>query len=259
FSQVKKNKELTVSFGPTSTKIKNKNISDDKYLIIDYKNGYNMDFCFNKYFSPRAGVGFGLGLSSFNQTEYQKGKFEKYSVKDIDGNIYDEWIDSDVTFTNKLKYLDLPITLHLLLGNSSRFYGFIDLGVINQFLLTGDYTMKGSVENMGTYPSGNPYFYLVSQNNSYYDYKVQQYDIKKTDTYKSYNLSGHFSFGLAAALNDNLFFKIQPYANIGFSDITAKDLQGVDYQNVFGSKSSYQKTKLFSLGLNVGFALNIGK
>ena len=44
---VKKNKEIALSFGVTSSKIKNKNITEDKYKDIDNQNGLNMSFCFN--------------------------------------------------------------------------------------------------------------------------------------------------------------------------------------------------------------------
>lgn len=257
-AQVLKDKELIFCAGPTSTKINNKNIKSDKYKTIDNKNGFNVSFSFNKY-SGRVGFGIGLGYSSYNQIVYQKGLFESYSQMDKDGNIYDEWIDSDITYTNKLGYLDVPVMLHLLLGNSKKYYVFVDAGIINQFLVVGAYTMKGSIENMGKYDSGNPYFGLVSQNNSYYDHKIQLYDVKDDKAYKSYNLSGHFSLGIAAPMTDNLFLKVQPYVNVGFSDITGKDMKGQEYENVFGKKSDYQKTKLFAAGLNIGFAINLGQ
>ncbi len=256
FGQVEKNKEISFSFGPASTKIKNKSISEDKFKVVDDKIGYNFEVSFNKY-SKRVGIGIGLGYSSYNQDIYQKGFFESFSQMDIDGNIYDLWLNSDVTYTNKLSYIDVPLTLHLILSNSQKFYGFVDVGIINQILLRGDYTMKGSVENMGKYATTNPYFSLVSQNNSYYDYKVELYDVKKNDIYKKYNLSGHFALGLAAAMNDNLFLKIQPFANIGFSDITAKNIEGVKYEDVFGKQSDYQKTKIVSFGLSVGFVYDL--
>lgn len=254
--QVEKNKEISFSFGPALTKINNKNISEDKFKVVDDKIGYNFEFSFNKY-AKRVGFGMGLGYSSYNQDVYQKGLFESFSQKDKDGNIYDLWINSDVTYKNRLSYIDVPLTLHLILGNSNKFYGFVDVGIINQFLLRGDQTMKGSVENMGKYETTNPYFSLVSQNNSYYDYKVQLYDVKKNDIYKKYNLSGHFALGLAASMNDNLFLKIQPFANIGFSDVTAKNLEGVDYEDVFGKQKAYEKTKIVSFGLSVGFVYDL--
>lgn len=256
-SQVVKSKEMSFSFGPTSTKIKNKNISDDKFKEVDNNNGVNMNLSYNRY-KKRVGFGIGLGYSTYKQTIYQKGLFESFSQMDKDGNLYDEWRDSDVTYTNKLVYLDVPVTFHLLLGNSPRFYGIFDIGIVNQFLVAGNYTMNGSVENMGKYATSNPYFNLVSQNNSYYDYKVELYEVSKDDTFKTFNLSGHLSIGMAAAMSDNLFLKIQGFANMGFSDVTAKDLQDKDYENVFGKKSDYQPTKILALGLNIGFAYNLG-
>ena len=88
-AQVEKDMDITLSFGPAITKIKNKNITEDKFKVIDNKNGANASFCFNKYFS-RIGFGIGLGYSSFNQVVLQKGKFESFSRMDKDGNIYDE-------------------------------------------------------------------------------------------------------------------------------------------------------------------------
>lgn len=256
-AQIEKNKELSVTFGPASTKIKNKNISEDKYKDINDKNGFNINLLLSKY-TRRVGFGIGLGYSTYNQEIYQKGLFESFSQKDRDGNLYDSWIASDITYTNKLSYLDIPITLHLLLGNSKRFYGFFDIGIVNQILIGGNYTMKGSIENMGRYETGNPYFFTLSQNNPYYSYKADLYDVRKEDMYETYSLSGHISLGLAAAMTDNLSLKIQPYANFGFSDITAKELRDIPYEDVFGRKSDYQKTKLMAIGLNVGFAYNIG-
>lgn len=255
---VKKNKEIALSFGVTSSKIKNKNITEDKYKDIDNQNGLNMSFCFNKYVAKRFGFGFGLGYSSYKQVVYQKGKIENFSQRDKDGNLYDQWFDSDMTYTSKLGYIDVPVTLHFLLGNSSKFYGILDIGVINQFLVSGIYTEKGSIENMGVYATGNPYWSDISQNNSYYDYGIDLYDVKKEDYYKTYNLSGHFSLGLAAQMKEHLFLKVQPYVNVGFSDITSKDRKDVQYVNVVNIKSDYEKTKLFAIGINIGFAINIG-
>ncbi|MGZ4035664.1 MAG: outer membrane beta-barrel protein [Bacteroidia bacterium] len=253
-----KNTDLTLSFGPTVTSLKNKNISADEYKVIDNKNGFNMALSFNKYFNNRVGIGAGLGYSSYNQAVYQKGLFVKFSQIDRDGNSYDEWFDSDITSINKVSYLDVPVTLHLLLGNSNRFYGFIDAGIINQFLIATKCTEKGHIENMGKYPTNNPYFNLVSQNNSYYGYVLTYVNKNHDSDYKNYNLSGHFSFGVAASLTDNVQLKIQPYINIGFTDVNAKTIKGQDYKNVVGYTSAYESTKLFAAGLNIGIVMNIG-
>jgi hypothetical protein len=255
---LKKNKDLEFSVGPTATRIKNKSIKDDEFKTVDIQSGLNFDISFNKYKNNRVGIGIGLGCSSYNQIIYQKGLFVSFSQIDRDGNTYDKWINSDITYTNKIVYLDVPVTLHLLLGRSNKFYGYIDVGVINQFLLNAKSTEVGKVENMGKYPTSNPYFSLISQNNSYYNYAVKYYDLNHDDFYKLYNISGHFAFGIVAIMTERVSLKVQPYINVGFSDITAKEFKGQDYQNVFGRKSDYQATKLFSAGLNVGFTFNIG-
>ncbi|MGQ0828379.1 MAG: hypothetical protein ACT4ON_08290 [Bacteroidota bacterium] len=202
-------------------------------------------------------MGIGLGYSSYKEIVYQKGLFEKANQIDKDGNTYDIWINSDMAYTSNLKYLDVPLTLHLLLGSSETYYGFIDVGIVNSFLIGGKYTKKGSIENMGKYYYGNPYFSDISQNNPYYDYKNQSHDKEYTDIYKFYNVSFRASVGIAAAMTERLFLRIAPEITKGFSDITGEDDKGKDYENVFGEKSAYKPTKTFSLGLNVGFSFNL--
>lgn len=256
--QPKKKKELVISFGPSTTRIKNENTINDENKNIDNKNGFNMDICYNRYASAGVAFGIGLGYSTYDQIIYQKGLFEHFSQTDKDGNLYDEWIDSDMTYTNKISTLDIPLKLHVLLGSATKYDAFFDLGVINQFLITGNSTEKGSIENMGKYPSSNPYFNIVSQSNSYYDYKITLYDKKYNDRYNFYNLSGHFAAGLAVKMSEITSFKVQAYVNIGFSDVTAKEFRDMDYQNVIGLKEDYEKTTLFATGLNVGFVFKLG-
>lgn len=255
--KLEKNKEITVSIGMASTKIKNANLSSDYNIKIDNKNGIDFSFEFSKYFFNRIGLGFGLGCSTFNQEYSQKGLFQKFSQVDKDGYTYDKWISSDISYTNKLMYFNIPIKLHLILGNSPRYYGFVDAGIINQFLINGVYTEVGSTESMAKYSSSNPYWSDLTQNNSYYDLKFKPVSKKDAEKYKFYNLSGHFSIGFAAGITDKLFLRVAPFVNIGSSDIMGPDGKDKDYENVFGDKSEYKPTKLFSSGINVGFSFNL--
>jgi hypothetical protein len=254
---LQKNKEITVMIGMANTNIKNANISQDENITINKKNGLNFSFKFNKYFKNRIGFGLGLGCSSYNQEYYQKGLYQKLSQIDRDGETYDKWISSDITYSNELMYFDIPVSLHLILGKSPRFYAFVDAGIINQFLIKSVYTEEGSIETMGRYATSNPYFFVVTQNNDYYGMKFTAISEKDTEKYKFYNLSGHLSFGLAAAMTDRLILRAEPFVNIGLSDIMGPDGKGLDYENVFGELSEYKQTKLFSAGISIGFAFNL--
>ena len=252
-----KEKEIIIVAGPSATRLINTNIDKDEFKDIDRKAGFNFDLSYNRYFKNRIGIGVGLGFSGYNQIVSQKGLFQKPNQTDSDGNLYEKWVSSDMTYTSNLKYIDIPITLHLLLGSSEKFYGFIDAGIVNGFLIGGKYNVKGSVENMGKYYYGNPYFSDLSQGNPRYDYSKKSYDKEYTDTFRSYNVSFRASVGLAAAMTDRLFLRIAPEITKGFSDITGKDDKGKEYENALGDKSAYKLTKTFSLGLNVGFAFNM--
>ncbi len=256
-SGLQKSKDLILDFGYAATNFKNKNISADEFKIIDKKNGYVLSFSYNKYYKNRWGIGIGLGYSSYNQAIYQNGLFKKLSQTDRDGDVYDMWYDSKMKYTYNFKYLDIPVMLHLLLGNNEGFYGFIDAGIINGLLISGKYVEKGTVENMGNYSSGNPYFYLVSHGNPYYDHKFQSYDREYTDRYKFYNLSGRFSVGISAKMTDYLSLRVAPVLTVGFLDIAGSDIKGKGYKNVLGDATSYKATKTFALGLNMGFSFNL--
>jgi hypothetical protein len=255
--KLEKNKELSVVAGMASTKIKNTNLSHDENIVIDNKNGANFSFEFSKYFANRIGIGFGLGYSGYDQAYSQKGLYQLPSQVDRDGDFYDKWVSSDIVYSNKLSYFNVPVTLHLLLGHSSRFYGFIDAGIVNQFLINGTYTANGSIETMARYSTNNPYFFVVTQNNSYYNVKFSPVATKDAERYKFYNLSGHLAVGIAAAMTDRLSLKVQPFADFGFSDIMGPNDKGKDYENVLGQTSAYKPTTLFAAGINVGFAFNM--
>jgi hypothetical protein len=235
----------------------NSNLTGDNYKVVDRQNG--VDFCvsYNKYFKNRIGIGIGLGYSQYKQTVYQKGLFTKANQTDKDGNSYDLLMNSNMKYTSNLNYIDIPIMLHLLLGNSTQHYGFIDVGIVNGFLVKGTDTKKGNVENIGKYSTGNQYFSTISQNNSYYGYANQTFDKENPDAFKLYNMSVRASFGFVAAMTEKLTLRVAPEINVGLSDIIAKDDRGKDYQNVLGEKSGYKPTKTFSLGLNVGFGFNL--
>lgn len=254
---LEKDKELVIIAGPLACKLVNSNVAKDDYKVVDKQNGYNFSFSYNKYFKNRIGFGVGFGFSKYKQITYQKGLFSKSNQIDKDGNTYDLWMNSKMTYTSNLNYLDIPIMLHLLLGSSSKYYGFIDVGIVNGFLIEGTDSKKGSIENIGKYSTGNPYFSTVSQNNSYYDYAFQAFDKENPDAFKSYNLSLKISLGIVAAMTDRLTLRVTPEFTKGLSDITAKEDQDKDYENVFGDKSTYKPTKTFSLGLNIGFGFNL--
>jgi hypothetical protein len=254
---LEKSKELSFILGPSATKLSNYNISNDEHKTISRQNGANCALSYNRYFKNRIGFGIGLGYSSYKQTVYQKGLFMKSDQKDKDGNTYELWMNSNMTYEYKLNYLDVPVVLHLLLGNSSQFYGFVDAGIINSFLIEGTYHEKGSIENMGKYPTSNPFFNLVSQNNPYYGYEVNPVDKENTDKFQGYNASLHVSVGVVVAMTERLSLRVAPQLTKGLTDIIIKDEQGKDYQNIFGDKSGYKPTKTFSMGLTVGFVYNL--
>ena len=256
-STLDKDKELIVLVGPTASQLVNINVDKDDSKVVDRQNGFNFSFSYNKYFQNRFGISIGLGFSNYKQIAYQKGLFSKPNQIDKDGNDYELLMNNNMTYTSNLNYLDIPIMLHLLLGNSSRYYGFINVGLVNGFLIDGTYTKKGSIENIGKYSTSNPYFSTISQNNSYYNYAAHGFDKENPDAFKSYNLSLKFSIGIVAAMTDRLTLRIAPELTKGFSDITVKGDQGKDYLNVFGDKIEYTPLKTFSLGLNIGFGFNL--
>lgn len=255
-AQIKRS-ELNLFIGPTATKIKNKSIAEDEQKLVINKNGLNAELTYNRYRNG-LGIGIGLGYSNFKQDILLKGNFENLSQKDEDGNLYDEWYDCDITYTNTLHYITVPVTMHLVFGRAETFNFVMDFGIVNQFLGGGNSTMKGSIENMGRYETSNPYFFILSQENSYYDYKLRSYDEKSSDQYRKYALAGHVSMGLTAKMTKNVVLKAQPFLDFGLMDITAKEFQDVEYTNLFGRKSDYQKTKLSAMGLNIGISYNIG-
>jgi hypothetical protein len=260
YSQIalQKDKEISINLGIGSTMIENYNINHDKNLTVDDKNGPDFSVEFSKYFLDNIGIGIGLGYSSFDQTYYQKGLFKQTNQVDNEGKIYDKWINSDVKYSNKLNYSNIPVTLHFLLGSSSRCYAFLDAGIINQFLINGTYTKNGTIETIAKYPSesGNPDWFGITMNNSYYNATNTSISEKDTKKYKLYNLSGHFALGVSAAMAKGVYLKVNPYVNVGFTDIKDKE-KGKDYENILGEKSSYKPTRLFSTGMSVGVSFDL--
>jgi hypothetical protein len=256
-TDLQKGNEISVMAGMTTTKIKNSNLSSDTHLSIDNKNGVDFIFEYARYIKNRVGFGIGLGCSTYANSYSQKGLYKLSNQVGPDSVTYEKWINSNMEYTNKLMYFDLPISLHLILGSSPTYYGFVDAGIVNQFLINGTYTEEGNIETSGIFSISDPYWSLETQNNPYYDLKNKSVSKKDTEKYKFYNLSAHLAIGMAAALTDNLFLKVAPFVNIGQSDIMGKDGKGKDYANVLGEISPYKKTTLFSAGVNVGFAFNL--
>ena len=90
-------KQFTITTGLTSTSFNNENIDNDKYKIVDKNNGFNLGISYSKFFKDLIGVSIGLNYSSYSQKIYQKGTFEKFNQKDIDGEAYDLLILADIT------------------------------------------------------------------------------------------------------------------------------------------------------------------
>jgi hypothetical protein len=255
---LQKDKEISLMMGATSTLIHNPNIYDDKNLTINNKNGADFSLEYSKYLYDRIGLGVGIGYSTYDQVYYQRGLFKQPDQIDADGKYHEKWIDSDIRYSNRLMYLNVPVTIHLLIGNSARCYGFIDAGIINHFLVSGTHTKAGSLEYMAKYPSetGHPDWHGLTYENSYYGLRTNEIDEKDSKRFETYALSGHLAAGLVAAMTEKLSLKVAPFVNAGLTDIVGKD-RGNEYENVYGEKSSYKKTKLYSAGISVGFAYDI--
>jgi len=256
---LQKDKEISIDIGAASTMIENYNLSHDKNLIVNNKLGTDFSVQYTKYLLDKIGVGAGIGFSNYDQVYYQKGLFKQVDQVDKDGRLYDKWINSDVKLSNQLVYAEIPVTAHFLLGNSSRCYGFINAGIINQFLLTGTHIEKGTIETMGKYTSetGNPDWFGVTTDNDYYGIGTTEVSVKEKNKFESYNLSGHLGIGLAAIMTKGLYLKVEPYANAGVLDITSKEGRGKDYVNIQGERSNYKPTRIFSAGINLGLALDL--
>jgi hypothetical protein len=256
---LQKNKEISISVGAASTMIKNYNLEHDKSITINNKISGDFSVEFTKYFLDRIGVGIGLGYSNYNQAYYQKGLFKQADQVDRDGRRYEKWINSDLKNTNKLSYSNVPVTIHFLLGDLLRCYSFIDIGIINQFLIKGTYTQSGTIETIAKYPSesGDPNWFGITMNNDYYNIGSSQVNTKNTEKYRLYNLSGHVGIGIATEMTKSIHLKVQPFMNIGFLDITGKNEGGKEYEDVLGKKSAYKPTKLYSAGFNIGLAFDL--
>jgi hypothetical protein len=255
--KLEKNKEISVMAGMTSTKLKNASIDKNDDITLDKKTGIDFTFQFSKYFGNRIGLGIGLGYSTYGRTYYHKGLYQLSNQIDKDGNNYDRLINADITYTDKLSYINVPLTVHLLLGNSSRFYGFIDAGIVNGFLIGQEHAEEGSKESMSKYPTQYNNLYILSQNDPDYGDVMTSVSKKETEYYKFYNMSVHIAVGVAASMTDRLMLKVKPFMNYGTSDISGKENKGRDYENILGQKSNYTKTSLFSAGINVGFTFNL--
>lgn len=255
---LQKDKEISVMVGATSTMINNYNIRHDKSFIVDNKNGADFRIEYSQYFFDRVGLGTGFGLSNYNQVYYQKGLFRQPNQVDKNGVVYEKWTSSNVKYSNKLMYANVPVTVHVLIGGSSRCYVYADAGVINHFLIKGSYAESGTIETMGKYPSesGHPDWWGLTADNEYYDYKSVSVSEKDDQKYRTYNLSGHLAVGVAAAIHNSVYLKVQPFVNAGLLDIMNKDEQGSEYVSVSGEKSSYKPTRLFSCGISVGCAFS---
>lgn len=256
-SFLKKNKEIILSVGPTATKLLNSNIDNDEYKKVDNKLGSLVSFGYCKYINQNIGIRIGIEYSSYKQLVYQNGLFEKADQVDIDTNTYVLWINSEMTYTTNLSYLDIPIMVHVKFGNSKQFYWFIDAGIVNGFLIGSKYAKNGSIENIGRYETENPYFYIISQENPYYDYKKDTYNKEYTEMYNSYNFSLRGSFGIVATLADKIYLRIASEFTKGSKDISGKNAKNKEYANLFGRKQVYQPTTTLSFGLNVGVVFDI--
>jgi len=255
---LQKDKEFVISVGPTYTALVNTNVNNDKTKVIDNGIGMNLGCSYSRYFKNKWGLSIGLNYSDYKQTVYQNGLFILPNQVDQDGNACDLWYNSNVTEIKKSYYLDVPVMLHLIIGKSKRIYGFINGGLVTGVLVWGDYTKKGTVENMGKYPTANSYFNIVSQNNPRYQYEVFPVDVAKTyeDAFAAYNFSVRVSAGVAVSISDMLSLRVSPVFTKGIWDVTPKDLKNQDYVNVLGEKSSYKPTKASATGIDVGLGFN---
>ncbi|HEX8516535.1 MAG TPA: outer membrane beta-barrel protein [Bacteroidia bacterium] len=252
-----KDGEISVVAGMTAAKFKNSTIEKDEHVTLEKQNGFDFSFEYSKYVANRIGFGIGVGASTYKQEYFERGLFILSNQVDKDGTTYDRWVKSDISYTDKLTYLNIPISMHLLLGKSPRYYGFIDAGIINGFLISQLHTESGSKEAMSRYPTQYNNLFILSQNDPNYGDITTAVSKKDEERYKFYNMSVHLAVGIAASMTDRLFLKVKPFLNYGFSDITGPDNKDKDYENILGQTSKYTKTSLFSAGIDIGFAFNL--
>lgn len=256
-SSPKKCNEVIFSIGPAANRIINSNVDNDVYKKEFNQTRANINFNYIKYFNNVHSIRVGIEYISYKKTVYQNGLFEKSDQHDIDNNKYTLWINSNLTDSINLKYLNFPIMLHTIIGKSKQFYKFIDVGIVNGLLLGGKYIQKGSIENMGNYSTDNQYFDIVSQGNPYYNYRKVHYDKESTDEYKTYNLSARISIGIVTFISNQTSLRVSAEYTKGISDITGEKNIGKDYSNIFGDQQEYQKTKTNSLVLTIGVIFDI--
>jgi len=251
------NHQIIISTGLTSTSFKNENIKNDKYKVVDKQNGINLGVGYTKYVKDFVGISFGLNYSTYAQKIYQKGLFEKVDQVDVDNELYDLLLVADITEMYSISFLEFPLMLKIILGKPKKVYGYIEAGAVYGMFLGKSYEKDGSLENKGSYSTGNPYFNIVSHNNNYYGHEKKVFTDELDDIYGTSNLSGRIAIGLSSVVSGNMTINISPVYTFGVRDISSDEIQAEDYENIFNDKSVYTPTKTSSFGINFGIALTL--
>ncbi len=248
---------LLFSTGMYSTSFKSKNVADDPYKTVDKKNGVSLGMSYQKIYNSFFGVSIGLNYSTYSQTVYQKGAFEKKNQVDRENYTYDLLMISKITEEYSVGLLEVPLMLKFMTGDQSTLYGFAEVGIVYGQFISKSYEKKGTLENQGKYPWNVSYVHTLSHDNPYYGREEIGFTEGSQDVFRASNLSGRIALGISAVASENLTLSIAPTYTFGLFDIYNKDIQEQDYQNVFGDNSAYEPTKLSSFGFSIGFLLAI--
>jgi hypothetical protein len=252
-----RNKELTLSAGPSFTDIRSDNVRNDRFArsrgsIFPF---FNVGYTWN--FSGNIGITTGAGFSRYRNVASYTGYFRGGALKkDPFDYEYYPVTAAEYTVTRTISSLDLPICLRLSSDNTERLVFFTDVGVRLNFI-TGDKVVKdGQLSYKALYPHPDySNVYLLIENDPLYGFTNVHYPKMKSEGNNRFGYGIMANVGVSAALSDQSFLAVTFTAFQGIRNMAVP--QQEYYQNPLQEREAVLPSKLLLYGLSATYGFRI--
>ena len=248
---------FVTGIGIMQSNINDRNIADDENYIIQKKNAPQISIGVLLKIGENSFFHSGLRYNNYRSSSICKGWFRGPLSIDRDNYYYFPTYEADFTQLNKINTLSIPATFQFTSNQNKTIQFLFELGILNTFLIDNTTTPEGYYIRRGMYPDAQiSNVFLLIENEPGYEYTRYNWQAKNV-TLKTFFITAYSSIGFISQMNSRvgLFSKFNYQASLG--DIVVKTKKDRDYQNLQGEQSSYQKTNLKGIGIEIGLIFKL--
>ena len=199
----------------------------------------------------------GFRFNTYQSTSVCNGWFKGPLSVDKDNFYYYPTYEADFIEENKISTLSIPIAYQFTTNQNKPSHFSFELGILNNFLLDNSIEIDGFYELRGMYPDAVYYnvFHLIEQS---FQYGYSRYaPQRKYQVLKSFFISTYCGIGFTSSISNRVSLFTQLRYQLSLGDVINKKKQDIDYVDLTGYQSNYQKTNLKGMGFECGLSIRL--